>query len=242
MSEAKLKSLKVVDLKDILAKASVAVPAKANKQDLIKLILGTPAALEVYARQQNPNVAPSSAADDLLAPPEDFDWDGDSTDAPSNKEPAASKETGTEGLETAKPASKAAAKPASPPKKAAPAAPAVVATTEQFADDTVDEELEKRRKRAERFGVPLVETPKPTPPAAKKGGRNAAQPKPAHTAAAAEDSEKLNARAARFGTAKAPSAVVANKKRPVEESVDPEELERRKKRAERFGIPTASKE
>lgn len=67
MSDAKLKSLKVVDLKDILAKASVSVPAKANKQDLITRILASPAALEVYAKQQNPNAAPPpTAADDLV--------------------------------------------------------------------------------------------------------------------------------------------------------------------------------
>lgn len=68
MSEAKLKTLKVVDLKDILAKASVSVPAKANKQDLIARILGSPAAIEVYNKQQNPNAVPSSSttADDLV--------------------------------------------------------------------------------------------------------------------------------------------------------------------------------
>jgi len=72
MSEAKLKSLKVVDLKDILSKAAVSVPAKANKQDLIARILGSPAALAVYNKQQNPNAtssaAPISAAatDDLV--------------------------------------------------------------------------------------------------------------------------------------------------------------------------------
>lgn len=68
MSEAKLKSLKVAELKDILAKAAVSVPAKANKQDLIKLVSASPAALDVYAKQQNPNAAPSSttATDDLV--------------------------------------------------------------------------------------------------------------------------------------------------------------------------------
>jgi SAP domain-containing ribonucleoprotein len=55
MSEAKLKALKVVDLKDILAKASVSAPAKANKQELIARILASPAALAVYNKQQNPN-------------------------------------------------------------------------------------------------------------------------------------------------------------------------------------------
>jgi SAP domain-containing ribonucleoprotein len=72
MSEAKLKSLKVVDLKDILSKASVSVPAKANKQDLIARILASPPALEVYNKQQNPNAATSAppnsatATDDLV--------------------------------------------------------------------------------------------------------------------------------------------------------------------------------
>jgi SAP domain-containing ribonucleoprotein len=61
MSEAKLKTLKVVDLKDILSKASVSVPAKANKQDLVARILGSPAALAVYNKQQNPNASTSAA-------------------------------------------------------------------------------------------------------------------------------------------------------------------------------------
>lgn len=59
--DAKLKSLKVVELKDILQKANVTVPAKANKQDLIAKILGSSAAIEVYNKQQNP-----TAADDLV--------------------------------------------------------------------------------------------------------------------------------------------------------------------------------
>lgn len=70
MSEAKLKALKVVDLKDILAKASVSAPAKANKQELIARILASPAALAVYNKQQNPNSSTVSvsatATDDLV--------------------------------------------------------------------------------------------------------------------------------------------------------------------------------
>jgi len=246
MSEGKLKSLKVVDLKDILSKASVSVPAKANKQDLIARILASPAALDVYNRLQNPNASTSAApvsataTDDLLAPPEDFDWEGDETgpadalpakEAPTNKQPA------PVSAKTAKPPSKAAAKPTPSPKKPGPApvaAPSATPVTEP-ADNVavIDEELEKRKKRAARFGVPLVETPKPRPSPTKRASnapRNAATP-----TAPLDNPDKLQARAARFGTGK-PAEPVIGKKRSVEEMVDPEELEKRKKRAERFGI------
>lgn len=70
MSELKLKALKVVELKDILSKAGVSAPAKANKQDLIARIVANPAALDVYKKLQNPVSAPpvqqSSTADDLV--------------------------------------------------------------------------------------------------------------------------------------------------------------------------------
>lgn len=45
------KSLKVVDLKDLLNKAGTPIPSKANKQDLINKILATPAAVDVYNQQ-----------------------------------------------------------------------------------------------------------------------------------------------------------------------------------------------
>ncbi|KIM78964.1 hypothetical protein PILCRDRAFT_581165 [Piloderma croceum F 1598] len=238
MSEAKLKSLKVIDLKDILAKASVSVPAKANKQDLIARVLASPAALDVYNKQQNPtSAAPVSAAatDDLLAPPEDFDWEGDETgptDVPSSKQPAPAP------ARAAKPPSKAAAKPAPSARKPAPV-PAVTPPTEPVADTSaiVDEELEKRKKRAARFGVPLVETPKSRPSPAKQGSNT---PRTATTRTIVSDeSDKLQARAARFGIIK-PAESRIGKKRSVEEVVDAEELERRKKRAERFGIPSVA--
>lgn len=60
----KLKSLKVVDLKAILAQANVQVPAKANKNDLIARIIGSTKAVDVYNKLHSPQ-------DDLLAPPEE---------------------------------------------------------------------------------------------------------------------------------------------------------------------------
>jgi len=63
MSEQKLKALKVVELKDILSKAALSAPAKANKQDLIARIIASPAALEVYNKLHAP---PPPAADDLV--------------------------------------------------------------------------------------------------------------------------------------------------------------------------------
>ncbi|KAJ7502740.1 hypothetical protein B0H11DRAFT_2359693 [Mycena galericulata] len=193
--ESKLKSLKVADLRDILAKAHQPPPQKATKPDLIARILASKEATAAY----NAKYAPK---DDLLAPPEDLDWDVDNVNAPET--PVEQPKPTT----PAKPEPAAAADPA-PPKPAE----AVVSTPEQPA--TVDPEREKLKKRAERFGIPFVETP---PSITKKAA-------PAATPKLSDAPEKLNARAARFGTKRAAPA----------EEVDAEEQERRRKRAERFG-------
>ncbi|KAF8622367.1 hypothetical protein AX15_007097 [Amanita polypyramis BW_CC] len=87
----------------------------------------------------------------------------------------------------------------------------------------IDPELEKRKKRAERFGIPLVD-PKTKNSTAKN------QP--------VDEAEKLKARADRFRAANNTSA---GRKRPVPaETVDGGELERRRKRAERFGLAERS--
>jgi len=64
--EAKLKALKVVDLKQILSSANVSAPAKSTKNDLIAKILSSKQALDAYAKLHPP--------DDLLAPPEEYEY------------------------------------------------------------------------------------------------------------------------------------------------------------------------
>jgi len=113
------------------------------------------------------------------------------------------------------------------------------AHAEQFGTNTTvdeDEDLARRKARAERFGIPLVE-PQKDAPGPTKGRRR--QPK---AAAVPEDLEKLKARAEKFGTGKNPNATQAEgrKRKSIagaNEEVDAEEVERRRKRAERFGLP-----
>ena len=65
MDSNKLKALKVVDLRAILAKANVAAPAKATKSDLITRIQASKPAQDAYLSLYPPQ-------DDLLAPPEEY--------------------------------------------------------------------------------------------------------------------------------------------------------------------------
>ena len=71
MDSNKLKALKVVDLKAILAKANVQVPAKSTKSDLIARIQASKPAQDAY-RSLYPLVPQLSPQDDLLAPPEEY--------------------------------------------------------------------------------------------------------------------------------------------------------------------------
>lgn len=98
--------------------------------------------------------------------------------------------------------------------------------------ETTDSEQEKRKKRAERFGIPLVATTHKSKNAASmQQATHVRDPLQtvAHVPTAHQDADKLEARAERFGSD-------AGKKRSAPaETVDVEEQERRKKRAERFG-------
>ncbi|KIM63753.1 hypothetical protein SCLCIDRAFT_1213914 [Scleroderma citrinum Foug A] len=281
--DAKLKALKVADLKDILVKASVPVAARTNKQDLIAKILASPAAVKVYEQRHAPAGTASTAAtpakpapvesnnDDLLAPPEVFDWTAVDAEEPS---PVTAPAPGQNNpSSTQPPPAKPAQVPPTDPSTGttsvtATSAPAPVplpaasqtsqgtpgdddlerrrARAERFGiplpsptalktnqPAPVDDDLEKRKARAERFGIPLVEPKKIPQPQLQNNGRTK------RAAAALEGLEKIQKRAERLGLSPSSEQPVrrgAKRTAPPEE-VDAEELERRRKRAERFKIP-----
>ncbi|KAF9071097.1 hypothetical protein BDP27DRAFT_1419383 [Rhodocollybia butyracea] len=225
--EAKLKPLKVPDLKQILTKANLSVTAKATRAVLVSKIIASSAAIEAYNE-----LYPSEPAanDDLLAPPEDLDWTPD--EVPSSKVEETTKADVSKPTTSKAPISVPTPAPevTEPPKDTttATAAPSV-------GDSQLEIELEKRKQRAARFGIPLVEPKSKSPTAAKK--------------TMGENTDKLGARAERFGLKNAendkasttrstsPGSKRKRTSAPVAE-IDPEEAERRRKRAERFGIKT----
>ncbi|KAG1777562.1 hypothetical protein EV702DRAFT_1101902 [Suillus placidus] len=113
--------------------------------------------------------------------------------------------------------------PASPPKKSEPPLPSPAPALAAVPPAPVQSEEEKRKARAARFGTTYVEPIQQQP---KK--------------AASENPDKLKARSERFGTVASVTKFTRKRASPVE-NVDPEEQERRRKRAERFGLPLSGK-
>ncbi|KAI5118918.1 hypothetical protein M0805_003742, partial [Coniferiporia weirii] len=264
------KALKVVDLKDLLARAGVPIPAKANKPDLIANIIASPSALDVFhetyskgtksSGTSTPKPAAAAAAakpvspvraevekevpavemekdENFLAPPEPFDWSASSEISAATTAKPASKSATNASTKTPTPPN---ASTTTVPSSAV--APATSDGTNSVAPLTEDEEAAKRRARAERFGIPVVAPSKPSVTRGKKAAPTKdanAKKAPVKDVVVPDDSEKLNARAARFGNDVKPTtsknAILGQKRSAPAEAVDAEELERRRKRAERFG-------
>ncbi|KAG1861588.1 hypothetical protein DFJ58DRAFT_744241 [Suillus subalutaceus] len=114
--------------------------------------------------------------------------------------------------------------PASPPKTSEQPLPSPVpaAAALPAPAPAVQSEEDKRKARAARFGTTYVEPVQKQP---KKAGENP---------------DVLKARTERFGTV-APVTKGRGKRTAPVENVDSEEQERRRKRAERFGLPLSGK-
>jgi len=239
--------LKVTDLKDLLSARSL--PVSGKKEELIARLTESDAA--------------TPTADDLgdLAPPEeDYDWD---TPATKTYLPGMFDLNARTAETETKPAAAPAAAPSSAPKQSvetpnptaatttANSPPAPAPTTAPTAADTTDAdaalaaELEKRKRRAERFGIPLEESAKALERARKFG----IQPNTATT-----ENAKKAARGKKFGNqvwTNNGNAKNEETKKPVEPKKaaetkapapakktvleDPVEAEKAKKRLERFG-------
>ncbi|KAI0686350.1 hypothetical protein BC835DRAFT_1420448 [Cytidiella melzeri] len=223
--ESKLKALKVVELKDILSKAQVTVVGKANKADLIAKILASPNALatleEQAGRTPGTTASPTAPLDTPTAPVHD----------------ATNSLTSSKAIAT--PAVTSVPAPISPPKaKSAPSKACEKTDTADAPQPVEDPELEKRKARAARFGIPLVEPKVSKAAAAHLHKHSTSEVKPI------DNPEKLDARSKRFGIKNSktsesePVRTGRGNKRaaPASEIVDPEEAERRKRRAERFGM------
>jgi SAP domain-containing ribonucleoprotein len=227
--------LKVAELKDLLTSRSL--PVSGKKEELVARL--------VESDKGQPVV------DDLgdLAPPEEeYDWD-----APTTKTYCSASTQLT--TSSAKPEAKPAPAPAAPsvpakPQTATPAvpsqpleapkAPAETTTKSPPAASTTDTEdalaieLEKRKRRAERFGIPLAESAKAIERVKRFGD-------PTSTT----EEAKKEARAKKFGNQvwakNGKTGNTAQKKEekatPVVNKVldDPVEAEKARKRAERFG-------
>ncbi|KAF9007958.1 hypothetical protein BDQ17DRAFT_1350322 [Cyathus striatus] len=210
--DQKLKALKVVDLKHILATAKIPVPAKATKSDLIARISANEQALAVYS-----DLYPSPVAASKSSPPQDL-----SPDLPSITTPSKPQNISTPSQKSPSFSPFTSSDPLPLPETTPTSAP-------------IDPELEKRKQRAARFGIPLVDSSKQ--PQTNSGSRNS-KPNGDSTAKSKtllDDPEKLKERAARFGTNSSPAPTGGKKRNLSTSQIDPEELERRRKRAERFG-------
>ena len=213
--EAKLQSLKVPELKDLLTKASL--PVTGNKPDLIKRLLENPSA--------------TSSLGDAEAP------------APETEAaPSAPEEPAAPAAETPTPAATTEAAEAPVPQ-----ALAAAESPDQEARKRMHlAELEKRKARAIRFGQSTEELEKEIARVTKFGlpeGEADATQKIDHglrTGKRAQPAAQAGPTKQAKTEAKAPAAPAVSVGDVA--NVQEEELERRKRRAERFGLVDPAEE
>ena len=223
--------LKVAELKEELGKRSL--PVSGKKEELVARLL------------ESEGKSKSTANADLgdLAPPEDdYDWDEPTAKTYSAMEiQVTGSTTKSETKAAPAPASAPApatsgAKPAAAPKQPLEApkpssettakSPPVAAGTEAT-DEALAAELEKRKRRAERFGIPLADSVKALERAKRFG-----------TTETTLDESKKQARGKRFGNQVWTKNVPSEETKVPEKAKvldDPAEAEKARKRAERFG-------
>ena len=209
--------MKVTELKELLTNRSL--PVSGKKEELIARL------------QANDSAQPTDDLGDLAPPEEEYDWDTD-TNTPTARESAPAP-----APEAAAP--KPAAKPVSKP-VAKPVATTITPTVTVDKDAALALELEKRKKRAERFGIPVSETVKAVERAQRFGIANPV----------IEDSKKAargkkfgnqvwkerDAKETKNGDALRVKSAVKKTLDPAKKVLDdPVEAEKAKKRAERFG-------
>ncbi|KIM23035.1 hypothetical protein M408DRAFT_328236 [Serendipita vermifera MAFF 305830] len=224
--EAKLKGMKVAELRNVLVQAGVAFDSKLTKPALIKKIMETPAAVAAAS-------APDDGAgidDDQPDLPPSINWDAApkvTTTAPTAASSVQNQSIAAATLTKAPPSTPAIAATTSTQPQAA-ASPPKQATESAFkaadiAPVTAEDEIARRKARAAKWGTTFVD---PTAaPAAKPTAKKAAAAAPAPIV----DDEKRKSREARFGQSSAKPAATAA-------PVDDEETRKRKAREERFSM------
>jgi SAP domain-containing ribonucleoprotein len=216
---------KVTELKDLLAQRSL--PVSGKKEELVARLT-----------EHDADSAPAADLGDLAPPEDDYDWD-----TPTEKPAPSSKPAPVTKPPTAtKPAP--AAKPIAAPEVAKPASvtsPAASTVTPAEADAALAIELEKRKKRAERFGIPVSETVKAVERSQRFGVTN---PTPEESKKAARGKKFGNQVWTKNGETKKTGAAqksgeikeASRSKSPAKKILDdPAEAEKARKRAERFG-------